>query len=657
MRARRVLHGAALGALFLIAYAWFLPSKSPELFGTNNAVRFYLAKSLALDGSFAIERYYRGGIDAAEFNGHFYSGKAPAASFLAVPVIRMLSAACRGRCAAPDWVYLYVARLAVISIPSVVMILTLHGFLLRRGVPDRMADLIVAGYGLGTMAFPYSTEFVGHQLAAVFLFWCFLSLDAWRRVFAEYECEPAKRRNGEGATLKIRVAPVRRHAGSPFRRFGPLLMAGLCGGMAVAADYQTALIVAVLCLAMLPLRRPRSVVPFALGCIPGILLVLGYNYACFGNPLSFPYAHEAMPIAREVQAQGLFGVQAPRLVPFVKLLFSPWRGIFFGSPFLLLSLPGLCALWRDDAADADGAGGRRLAALGLCACGGYLLFNSSYGAWSGGAGYGPRFLVPVIPFFVIPVAALSVRGPKGGGILMAILVAYSVAFHFVATSAGPVAHEFLRNPVREFLLPSFLRGNVRPNWGAEAGWHGAAGLVPLIALLAACGILARLTGEGRARAEVRRVPGRVERVLLALCGVAAVAMAGLFVFHGTEETAYRHAVLGHSYDTAGDPDAAIPCFEKALAMDPRDPRVIDDLTRILVGRGEYRKALEANLRALASRPGDRGLQARVSALIRLCGVADALKKKGGDPQLLAEQAAALEILGILEPSRGEKGAR
>jgi hypothetical protein len=634
MRARRILHGAALGVLFLIAYAWFLPPKSPELFGTNNAVRFYLAKRLALDGSFAIESYYRGGIDAAAFNGHFYSGKAPAASFLAVPVIRVLSDACGGPCVVPDWLFLYVARLAVISIPSVVMILTLHGFLRRRGVSDRMADLIVAGYGLGTMAFPYSTEFVGHQLAAVFLFWCFLGLAASRKAASFF------------------------YAHTHTRTHAPLLYAGLCAGMAVAADYQAALIVAVLFIFLgFPVRRAAGVLLFALGCLPGAAMVIGYNYACFGNPLSFPYAHEAMPIAREVQGQGLFGVQMPRLIPFVKLLFSPWRGLFFGSPFLLLFLPGLCALWREDAADADGTSGRRLAALCLCACGGYLLFNSSYGAWSGGAGYGPRFLVPVIPFFIIPIAALAVRGPKGHGVLLVALIVYSAAFHFVGTSAGPVAHEFLRNPVREFLLPSLLRGNVRPNWGAEAGWTGAAGLVPLISLLAACGILARLTGEERGRAEERRGAGRIERVLLALCGIAAVAMACLFIFHRTDETAYRYGVIGHSFDFAGDPEGAIPFFEKALSMDPGDARVVDDLTRILVGRGEYRKALEANIRALASRPDDRRFRARVNALIGLCGVADALKSRGGDPQLLAEQAAALKILGIWEPSAGEKGAR
>lgn len=627
-----LLHSAALGALFLIAYAWFLPPKSPELFGTNSAVRFYLAKSLALDGDFSIERYYRGGIDAASFNGHFYSGKAPAASFLAVPVIRAVAAASGNARAVPDWVYLYAARLAVISIPSVAMILTLHGFLRRCGLPDRMTDLIVAGYGLGTMAFPYSTEFIGHQLAAVFLFWCFLCLWAFRR-----------RRGDSDADT-----PVRSHAS--------LITAGLFAGLAVAADYQTALIAAALFIVLgFSARRPAGLLAFALGCLPGAAMVLGYNYACFGSALSFPYAHEAMPIAREVQGQGLFGVQVPRLVPLVKLLVSPWRGIFFGSPFLILSLPGLCALWRDAGFGADGTSGRRLAALCLSACGGYILFNSSYAAWSGGATYGPRFLVPVIPFFVIPVAALAARGSKGVGILAAVLVAYSAAFHFVGTSAGPGAHEFLRNPVREFLLPSLLRGNVRPNWGAGAGLTGAAGLALCAALLAACGIFARATGEGRARAAVSRPSGRLERALLALSCAAAVAMAGLFVLHATDETAYRHGVLGHSYDVSGDPEAAIACFEKALGMDPGDDRVVADLTRLRLERGEYRKALETNIRALASRPGDTWIRARVNALMRLCGLAERPELGSGDPR--KERAALLHSFGVPGFPPAEAGAK
>lgn len=629
MRARHALHAVSLAALFLAAYAWFLPPKSPAQFGTNNAVRFYLAKSLALDGRFDIGRYYTGGIDAAAFNGRFYSGKAPAASFLAVPVIWALARASAG--APPDWVLLYAARLAVVSIPSVLMILTLHGFLLRRGVSCASADLAAAGYGLGTMAFPYSTEFVGHQLAAVFIFWCFLFL--W-----------GSRQDEPDSNL------LRRHAHTRTRRYFSLFSAVLFAGLAVAADYQAAVLAAIIFLFLGPsLRRPVPFLLFALGCLPGAAMVLGYNYACFGDPLSFPYAHEAMPIARQVQGQGLFGVQAPRLVPLVKLLFSPWRGIFFGSPFLLLSIPGLRLLWR------EGAGGKRLAALCLCACGAYLLFNSSYGAWSGGASYGPRFLVPVIPFFVVPAAVLFARGPRGCGLLAAVLVACSVAFHFAGTAAGPEAHEHLRNPMREFLLPSLLRGNVRPNVGAEAGLNGAAGLLPLAAILVLCAGCAHLTGERETGRIGRRIPDRIEQTLLAFCSAAVAAMACLFAFHRTEETAFRYAIIGHSYDVAGDADAAIPFFEKALDMDPRDDRVIVDLTRILIEKGEYRKALEANIRALAARPGDAELRAKVNRLIRLCDLSARPETGGGNSR--REHAVLLRSFGVLRGTPAAGGGR
>ncbi len=212
MRARRRIHAAALAALFFFAYAWFLPPGSPELFGTNNAVQFYLAKSLAFDSDVTIERYYRG-IDAASFGGHLFPARRPRRAYFAAPVIRLVSLVAKAP-RVPDRVYLYLARVAVISIPSVAMILALHGFLLRLGVSDRRADLLCLGYGLGTMAFPYSTEFVGHQLAAAFLFFGFLALASARGI----------RGPGRFGASTVRCAPF--------------AAAGLCAGSAVASDYR-----------------------------------------------------------------------------------------------------------------------------------------------------------------------------------------------------------------------------------------------------------------------------------------------------------------------------------------------------------------------------------------------------------------------------------
>jgi len=614
-----MLHYAALTCIILVSYTFFVPPPSPEYFGTNNSVRFYLTKSLALDKSFAIEKYYLGGIDAAFYKGHYYSGKAPAASFLGFPVYWAASHTIGRYFTLPDWVYLYLVQVCVIALPSVLLALLLHGFLNRLAQSEYYADLLVVGYSLGTMAFPYSTQFVGHQLAAVLLFCCFLTLLRWRR------------------------------AGK--RRGSILFLAGVLGGLAIAADYQVMLILGVIFIfTAFSFRRPGDIVIFALGCVPGVFFVLLYNYACFGDVMSFPYAHEAMPIAREVQSQGLFGVKMPKLVPFLMLLVSPVRGIFFVSPFLLLVMPGLYSLVRrvpneDNAGDTVGVSRKRLFYLCLISVVGYVLFNSSYGAWSGGSGYGPRFLVPVIPFFIVPIAALMAVKPKGYGVLLGILVAYSVLFHFVGTAGGPLAHEYLRNPVREFLLPAILRGDVRPNWFTLLGCPAWASLAALGALLGGGVAFFLATGKGKRGVGASLAFTRADMLLLWLCILVACAMVLLFIFHKTEETAYRYAVIGHSYDAAGDDTEAIRYFEQSLRMDPLHPYVLRDLAGIYIRRGANREALEIAIHALAARPNDSDLQARCAAFMELHDLSEKIKASPKISELYLKRAELLERIG------------
>ncbi len=628
-RSRRILHCAALVCVVFVAYAYFVPPPAQEYFGTNVSVRFYLTKSLVLDKSFAIEKYYGGGIDAAYFQGHYYSGKAPATSFLAVPVCWCAGHTIGRLYALPDWVYLYLVQVFVIALPSVLMVLLMHAFLCRFVPSEWYADLIVIGYSLGTMAFPYSTQFVGHQLAAVFLFCCFLTLLRWRR------------------SLDCNMSPCLRFTGSP----SLLFYAGLFGGLAVAADYQVLLILGLLFLfTVFSIRRPLDVLIFTIGCVPGVFFVLLYNYACFGDILSFPYAHEAMPIARQVQSQGLFGIQVPQLVPFLMLLVSPFRGLFFVSPFLLLAIPGLYSLAEKDF-ESDGletsigVSSKRLFWLCLSMVLVYMLLISSYRAWAGGAGYGPRFLIPVIPFFIPPIASLMTRERKGYGIVLGILVVYSVLLHFVATAAGASAHEHLWNPVREFLLPSFLRGNVRPNWLTLMGCPRGVSLVALAVFMGAGITLLLVTREKIVTMVERSSSTLTDFIFLWVCILIACAMFFLFRTYRTEESAYRYAVIGHSYDTVDDESMAVSYFERSLRMDPLQPYVLHDLAGIYVRQGACRKALEINIRALAARRNDGELQGRCSAFMELCDISDRIKESHGGPELYLKRADILERMG------------
>ena len=645
-RSNRMLHCAALTCTILIAYTFFVPPPSPENFGTNTSVRFYLAKSLALDRSFSIEKYYLGGIDAAFYQGHYYSGKAPATSFLAVPVYWLAWETVGRYFAIPDWVYLYLVQVCVIALPSVLLALLLHDVLNRFVRSEYYADLLVVAYSLGTMAFPYSTQFVGHQLAAVLLFGCFIVLLKWRRVLA----------SAISPTSLSRAESRGRFARSS------LLVAGVLGGLAVAADYQVMLILCVIFIfTAFSFRRIGDTIIFALGCIPGVFLILLYNYACFGDMLSFPYAHEAMPIAREVQSQGLFGVRMPELIPFLMLMVSPFRGIFFVSPFLLLIVPGLYSLAKrstdNDAVESVvGLGRGRLFGLCLITVLGYAIFNSSYTAWAGGAGYGPRFLVPVIPFFIVPIASLMARQPKGYGWLLSVLVIYSVIFNFIGTAAGASAHEHLHNPVREFLLPSFLRGNVRPNWLTLLGCPRGASLVVLVTLIGGGIALFLATGKRMGTVGARSPLTSLDMCFLWLCILITCAMILLFIFYETPESAYRYAVIGHSYDYSGDREAAIPYFEKSLQMDPLNPLVLNDLTAILIERGEYRKSLEIHLRALAVRPEEQEIKARAALLARIVDVSNVIDSSPQQRELLLGRAALLDRMGCSAAAQRDREA-
>jgi tetratricopeptide (TPR) repeat protein len=619
--------GAAI-ALFLLlfgSYAYFTNPPNSDLFNSNELVRFLLTKSIALDRSVTIGRYSTAGIDMAFDRGHYFSGKAPGLSFAAVPLYAFAFEFSGGDL--PDSAALYFVRIFALSLPAALIAVMLLRFVLRIGSPLRPGLLLITGYGLGTIAFPYSILFVGHQLGAILCVCSFLTILRWRR-------------EGE-------------------RNIALALLSGLLGGMAVLCEYPAALLILIIALyAFYPFGRIGQAGAFVLGLVPGALAVLGYNWICFGDPLSFPYAHEAMPVARQVQTQGLFGLKIPKLVPFVKLLFSPWRGIFFTSPFLILCIPGYFYMLEKSTCEADenkgsefkrlvGIGRKRLFAVSLTVSLCYILLNSSYLAWSGGAAYGPRLLIPAIPFLLIPIAYLFAARPRRYLPLAAILVTYSVLFNVVAIAGGPLAHEYLRNPVREASAPYFFTGNIYSNWGTQLGLRGLPSLIPLAVFwIVMLGIMFRPEKGPR----VERAAGEFgagERIMfISVCLIAGL-MILLFFVHRTDENAYRYAVIGHGFDVRGDSIHAEEYFEKSLSMDPNNRLVLMDYSAIALRRGNYRLALDLRMRLLKLEPANSELMANIKTLMELTGVVEALGHTPNDAELRSERRLLMEKLGLV----------
>jgi hypothetical protein len=156
---------------------------------------------------------------------------------------------------------------------------------------------------------------------------------------------------------------------------------------------------------------------------------------------------------------------APNLMRLLGLLISPNRGLFIYTPAAALALTGLVS-WRR----------HRAAWIPYLAAGtlGYLLLYSSYVGWWGGHTYGPRFLIDVLPAFVLcAVPTVERLAPQRLG--RAVLIAcatWSVAVQAVGAYCDydswnhvPVSIDHRSQRAWDWNDPQIVRA-------LQGGWHG-----------------------------------------------------------------------------------------------------------------------------------------------------------------------------------------
>lgn len=175
----------------------------------------------------------------------------------------------------------------------------------------------------------------------------------------------------------------------PTRR-STLILSGLCAGLAILTRHESSVAAAVIA-AYVAMRadrqRIRAVAWYGAGLLPMIAVWCAVNWVRFGSPIESGYFRD--PIV---------GFGQSMLTGGAGLLFSPYSSIFLYAPIVLLSGPGLLALWRRDRLAA------MLFALLFVTC---FAVYASLGNWMGGRSYGPRYLVPLMPALVLPLAFWS----------------------------------------------------------------------------------------------------------------------------------------------------------------------------------------------------------------------------------------------------------
>lgn len=463
----------ALALAILVTYAYFVSRPA-----WNQNSRFALTQALVEDASPIIDRFESTTGDKSFREGHFYSDKAPGLSVMAtVPyaLFYAIRSSRGGQLPAVDVVPLDPIDLAAERIPPpdrmkagdrlrynrswrigayicrVLTVLPLAGlgwfslfalaFALARArgrsrlESKRLATWSAAVYGLATPAFAYAVGFYGHRpvadllIFAAALLWLSDSRDASKNV----------------------VLP---------------LVLGSALGLAVCIEYPAAIPVAMIWFWCLLRWGWRGALKVAVAGLPWAIALALYHRWAFGSALSTGYDF----VFLEEFASGMkvrYGIHAPDPHAAFELLFGSYRGLFALSPVLLVAVWGLAQLR---------AAPIRLA-VAICLF--YLGLNAGYYMWDGGAAFGPRHLLPALPFLCLGLVPAFERVPR----LTFALAAWSAFVMLLGAYAGPEAPNW-GNPVWDYAFPEFANfgqvgSNSQNNLGRFLGLPGPLSLLPL----------------------------------------------------------------------------------------------------------------------------------------------------------------------------------
>ena len=507
-----VLSDGALFLLLAVAYGWLFVF-FPAINNPNELVRLYTARALAQEHTYSIgvrARLPDGPLDdrgpiysawgyvndkslvcddpraaPPDCSGRLYAAKAPATSWLEVPVVVAVDAAFSrlGRAPSKDD-YIFWCRWCVVILPTLCFWLLLRRFLEGLSVEPALAQAAVLAGALGSLSLTYGQMAAGHQLAGLSLGFALLAGFA-RRV---------RGRAGEDAGGVAQRGDLRSFA------------LGLFLALSVACEYTSAPAAVILGLGWLFLRRPswRDLLAAALGAALPTLLLLHFHRAAFGSAFSTPYNHlENQGFARDL-APGLMGVSLPTLEKLWGGFFSPTLGLFFWSPWCALAIPaGLSLLSgarserRRTGTDPGSSPPAPAVAIGaLCALvvGYYFLFQLSHALWRSGWTVGPRYVTPLVPFAAVSVALWAQRFPAHARPIAAALLGGTGAAAVLATGlASAVCQGFpfeAYNPLPEIVLPLLTHGWLPRNPLQSLGVPGLLSGLPYFgALGVACALL------------------------------------------------------------------------------------------------------------------------------------------------------------------------
>jgi hypothetical protein len=398
-----------------------------------------------------VDRWATNTSDLAYANGHYYSDKAPGTLVLALPGFAAGSMLLRARGtdleSRSGWLLTSWTACAGLALITALGLLALAN-LLRSMTASSAGTLTAAAVWFGAAPLPYSTLLFSHtQVVACIALGLRLLQRAEPAFFGSaHPCVPTNSRS--------RV----------------LALAGFMFGWALNSEYTAGLVVLGILAAVVGWKW-RDYAWIGAGMTGPLLLIPLYSWLTIGSPFVLPYSYQAsFPEMKE----RLYAIKWPDPTTAWNLLFSPERGLFFWSPFLLCAFLGYPSLLRRSP---------RLFWLTYAVpILQVVVISGRVWDWPAGPTLGPRYLAPILPLLAIPCAFGAQRFPK----LALLLGGYSILITTIATltDACP-AYPAHPNPLRDLHIPMLLSGQFSPNLGTVLGLPPYASLALFYALLLA----------------------------------------------------------------------------------------------------------------------------------------------------------------------------
>jgi 4-amino-4-deoxy-L-arabinose transferase-like glycosyltransferase len=412
----------ATGAL-AFAFAYLIQNA-----GDNERAHYALVRALA-DGTPTIDESLRHPalrtIDVSRFEGSAYAAKAPGLAAASVPPYLALETAGADTTGDPDRV-VWGLHLWGVVLPALAMLVLVLRFADR--VQPRYGTIAAVTLGAATLVLPFSTVFFSHILSAALGFLAF--------VFVDREREQGPRPLLAGA-------------------------AGLAAGLAVTVEYPLGLVAVALATSFLAgSRRVHRALAYAAGVAAGVAPILLFGAWAFRAPFQLSYEGWHEPGSKPLP--GVFGITFPSLDVLLKILFFP-GGV---APILVPAIIGAIVLWR--------RGDRWVAGIPMLVAALFLVYDSANTTPFGGASPGPRYLIPMLPFLAVPLAA-AWRAVPG---LAAGLAVPAAAFMAGATLTSPLG------AWDQEVLHRLATGGYVDSAAAFLGVHGGVGALPFAAALA-----------------------------------------------------------------------------------------------------------------------------------------------------------------------------